>query len=93
MDFGTAPESRQSSSIDQSTIVSPMLAEWLFLWIPRRFTIYSWVSVDSNSLNIRELLNSVNWSFQDFPIMSHVMLHPSQILGQGFCMISGLFPP
>ena len=72
--------------------ISAMLAEWLFLWIPRRFTISSWVSVDANSLNIRELLNSVNWSFQNFPIMSHVMPHPSQTLGQGFCMISGLFP-
>ena len=68
-----------------------MPAEWLFLWIPRRFTIYSWVSVDTNSLNIRELLNSVNWSFQNFPIMNHAMLHPWRILGQGFSMISGLF--
>ena len=91
MDFWTAPESRQSSPVDQFTVMSPMLAEWLFLWIPRRFTIYSWVSVDTNSLNIRELLNSVNWSFQNFPIMSHAMLHPWRILGQGFSMISGLF--
>ena len=33
MDFWTAPESRPSSSIDQSTIMSPVLAERLFLGI------------------------------------------------------------
>ena len=40
MDFWTAPESRQSSPADQFTVMSPMLAEWLFLWICRHFTNY-----------------------------------------------------
>ena len=38
------------------------------------------------------LLDCLDYQFQIFPPISHAMLHPWQILGQGFCMISGLFP-
>ena len=39
------------------------------------------------------LLDCLDYQFQIFPTMSHAMLHPWQILGQGFSMISGLYPP
>ena len=45
MDFWTAPESRPSSHIDQSTVMSPMLAERLFLGINE--SPESWVQQDA----------------------------------------------
>ena len=68
MDFWTAPESRQSSSIDQSTIMSPLLAEWLFLWICGYFTNYSTNSGTAIGKNTRKVFyidhadNQESWS-------------------------------
>ena len=60
-------------------------------WLVKTWTHSSGRSSRMNS-NTRLMDPGLDWPFQEFPPISHAMLHPSQILGQGFCMISGLFP-